>query len=356
MRTRSILNTSILSCLSLFLGACGLIIEPQEYSPVEFTAETPSQRTFNFKNWPVTPHMAEGIIRDTISTGVVPADMVNPEKPRRTAYGISGPNEILVLFPKLKAKAKFKWKVAPEGGLEDFNNSVSREIASYQIQKLFLEPIDYVVPTSLVFCMHYQYHSEILGLEGKPQVPGANCVIGNASLWLNDVKVPPVLFEKKRFLAEPDYAYYLSNFNILTYLIDHRDTRSANVMVPNNDEQYQVFSIDNGTTFGATILYNYFAYNWNIIRVPSLRNETINRLRMLKREDLDTLGVVAQLNKESDEIFRNVIPGKNLNPASSVRIQSEVVQFGLTKKQINGVWNRMQKLIARVDSGEIPVF
>lgn len=354
MRTRFILNTSILLCLSLFLGACGLINLPQDHRPVEFTAKTQPHRTFNFKNWPVTPQMAEGIISDTISSGEVPTD-INPDKAYRTAHGVSGPNEVLVIFPKLQTKAKFKWKVAPSGNLEDFNNSISRELASYQIQKLFLEPIDYVVPTSLAFCIKYQYHSENLGLEDKPQVPGSDCVFGNASLWLQDVKAPPVLFEKSRFLTDPDYAYYLSNFNILTYLIEHRDTRSANVLVPNNDLRYQAFSIDNGTTFG-TIPYNYFAHNWNIIRVPALRNDTVSQLRLLRREDLDTLGVVAQLNKDSDRVFRNVIPDKNLDPAHSVRIQNDIVQFGLTQTQIDDVWDRMQQLIAKVNSGEIPVF
>lgn len=336
------------------LNACGIISLPQDYRPVEFTQEPIAGNENEFPNWPAPPHLVEGAIKEAISSGNVP-NRVNPQNAQRTAHGVSGPNEIVVYFPELQREIKFKWKDSPAGDLDNFNNSVARELASYQIQKLFLDPEDYVVPTSLAFCVTLQHHSELMGLDYQPQIPGSDCVVGNASLWLQDVKTPKVLYEESRFLSEPDYAYNLSNFNILTYLIAHRDARSANLLISDNEKRRHVFSIDNGTTFGA-FPYNFFATNWNIIRVPALRKESIERLRSVKREDLDDLGVVAQLNRENDRVFRNVAPSKNLDPEKPVRIRKEIVQFGLTREQIDDVWARLQKLIEKVDSGEIPVF
>jgi hypothetical protein len=114
--------------------------------------------------------------------------------------------------------------------------------------------------------------------------------------------------------------------------------------------------IDNSTNFG-TIPYNYFAHNWNIIRVAALRKASIDRLRKVKRADLDSLGVVAQLEKDNnDGIFYNVSPGANLDPEEPVRIRVGIIQFGLTKSQIDDVWERLQELLEEVDSGEIPLF
>jgi hypothetical protein len=351
---RLALNSFIIFCLSFILMACGTMSLPQDYRPVEFTTEPSPYGENIFPNWSAPPLVVEGALSDAISSGEIP-ERVDPNMAQRTAHGISGPNEVVVLFPKLEKEVKFKWKVAPSGDLDNYNNSIAREVASYQIQKLFLESEDYVVPTSLAFCITYKHHTKHMGIEVSPQIEGSECVIGNASLWLVNVKVPEVLYDESRFLSEPDYAYHLSNFNILTYLVAHRDTRSANVLVSEDDQRHHLFSIDNGTTFGA-FPYNFFVPNWNIIRVPALRKETIDRLRKVKREDLDYLGVVVQLNKDNDRVFRNVVPGENLDPEIPVRIRVGMVQFGLTKQQIDDVWVRIQTLIERVDSGDIPTF
>jgi len=53
---------------------------------------------------------------------------------------------------------------------------------------------------------------------------------------------------------------------------------------------------------------------------------------------------------------RLVIPGVNLDPKKGARIHEDTVQLGLTKSEIDDVWERIESLIADVDSGKIPVF
>lgn len=356
MRSRLTFYKFTIFCFSMVLTACGMINLPQDHRSVEFTTKPSPHGENKFPNWPAPPQEVEGEISQAM-TASVKSGLTKPHKAKHTAQGVSAPNVVDITFPELHEDIKFKWKVSPSAGdgLENFNNSIARELATYQIQKLFLDPEDYVVPTSLGFCVPYEVHSRYLGLEATPQIEGSDCVFGNASVWLQDIHEPDVLFEESRFLKDPNYAYFLSNFNILTYLVEHRDARSANVMTSKDEQRRQVFTVDNTTTFG-TIPYNPYATNWNIIRAPALRKETIDRLRKIKREDLDFLGVVAQLDKNKENIFQNVLPGKNMDDDASVRIQPDSVQFGLTEDQIDDVWDRLEELINDVDDGKIPVF
>ncbi len=93
-----------------------------------------------------------------------------------------------------------------------------------------------------------------------------------------------------------------------------------------------------------------------MIFVPALRRNSIERLRKLRREDLDQLGVVAQLKKDESGTYRSVPPSENLYPNEGVRILGDTVQLGLARFEIDAVWNRMQSLLARVDNDEITLF
>jgi hypothetical protein len=45
-----------------------------------------------------------------------------------------------------------------------------------------------------------------------------------------------------------------------------------------------------------------------------------------------------------------------MDPNDGATFQDGVVQFGLTTREIDGVYERIGKLIQGVDSGRIPVF
>lgn len=356
MRSRLTYYKFTMLCFSMVLTACGMISGPQDYRPVEFS-EKPSPHGENkFPNWPEPPQVIEGVVSKDITAGAESGKAI-VHKAHQTAAGVSGADKVLVTFPGLHKEIKFKWKAAlsEDEGLENFDNSISRNLATYQIQKLFLDPEDYVIPTSMAFCVPSEAYTQNMGLKATPQIEGSDCVLGNLSVWMLDVRVPEVIFEEQHFLTDPNYAYFLSNLNILAYLVEHRDGRSGNILASKDNYRPQLFIIDNDTTFGINP-YNPFARNWNIIRVPALRKETIDRLRKVKRTDLDFLGVAAQLDKGSDNVFRNAVPGKNLAPKKSVRIFKDTVQFGLSKEQLDDVWKRLEQLIKKVDSGEIPVF
>jgi hypothetical protein len=170
-----------------------------------------------------------------------------------------------------------------------------------------------------------------------------------------DVTIPDTLYDESRFLKDPTYAYFMSNFNLLTYLIQHRDGRVGQFLVAKDDKRRQVFSIDNGISFGFWP-YNFFIVQWENIYVPALRKNSIERLRKIQRQDLDFLGVIAQLELDDNGILQPKPVGKNLDPKEGGKYKDGTVQYGLSKSEIDALWGRIQNIIAEVDAGTIQVF
>ena len=66
--------------------------------------------------------------------------------------------------------------------------------------------------------------------------------------------------------------------------------------------------------------------------------------------------MVAQLELDDDGIFVNIPLGENLDPDDGVRIEGNVIQFGLNEDEIEDLWERIEDLIEDVDEGDVAVF
>ena len=330
------------------LSACGSQPSGGD-AALQFTEAPSPSRKGEFPNWPVPPEFIESQVKVALAL-----NNVEVLKGEQTAEGTSGAEKVEFRFPGLLKDIKFKWKEVSQGKLDGWNNSPRRELASYKMQSLFLEPEDFVVPTSFVYCVPLVIYAKD-HVNASASVSGTRCVLGNLSVWLNNATFPDSLYDEARFLTDPNYAYFMSNFNLHTYIIAHRDGKTSNFLISKDKDRPQVFVIDNGTTFGA-YPYNFFAENWNVIRVPAVRKDSIDRLRKLERKDLDILAVVAELEKDPRGGLIAVPPGDNLNPKLGVRVVGGTVQFGMTKAEIDRAWHRIQALIAWVDNGDLQVF
>ena len=194
---------------------------------------------------------------------------------------------------------------------------------------------------------------------GSPtRAPGTECALVSYAFWLENVTLPDPLYDEQRFLTDARYAYNLASFNILTYLVNHRDNRLGNFLVSKTDEDRRVFAIDNGTTFGA-FFFNWFyppSFAWREIKVPAIPRNAVNRLRKLTKEDLDTLGVIVQLEADRDGILRIEKPGKSIDEEEGVNVRGTTLQLGLTEDEIEDVWERLEHLLEDIDDGKIGVF
>jgi hypothetical protein len=270
-------------------------------------------------------------------------------RPRRLRVSIAGEDDGDPLVFRLK------WKPAPSGGA-GFNNVPSREIAAYAAQRLFLDPDEYVVPPTIARCIDVEVHAQVVGRE-EATLEGTRCVFGLLAYWLENV-TPEDARDFERFETGPAYRRSLAHLNMLTYLIDQRDSRAANFLVSTDPDRPRVFAIDNGLAFGGfknPFTYSPFMKDWGKLQVSRLPNASVDRLRAVTRADLDGLLVVAQFENR-DGLLVEVPPGEPLDEEKEFRVQGETVQLGLNRKQIDAIEKRIRKLLERVDAGEIKVF
>jgi hypothetical protein len=273
----------------------------------------------------------------------------------KAGHSTSGVKVLYVTFPEEKITIRAKWKPAPHGG-EALNNTPRKELAAYEVQKLFLDADDYVVPPSVGRCIPSELHAMQIGGE-KKTFDGSDCVFGVLTYWVENLTDDHV-FDKRRFNRDPAYRKTIANMNLLTYLIDHRDTRRANFMISKDDDRPRAMVVDNGLAFSG--MRNPIASflpkkDWSRLIVPALPREQIDRLRRVTRADLDKLSVVSQLVIDGGQIDE-VTPAASFDAHKGVRRAGNVIQIGLTNSEIDGIERRLKELLQRVDKGEVTLF
>ncbi len=270
--------------------------------------------------------------------------------------GVTGARRVTVRIVGHDEDLRLKTKDFPSG-LDGTNNSPRKELAAYTIQRFFLDPVDYVVPTVGVRCVPLD-DWKTRHTHSPTRVHGTECALISYAFWLQNVTLPEPLYDEQRFLNDARYAYYLANFNLLTYLVSHHDMRYGNALVSKNDEDRRVFAIDNGTTFGA-FFFNWFyppSFSWRNIKVPAIPRNAVNRLRKLKEEDLRSLAVIVQLEADQDGILRIEKPGDPIDEEEGVSVRGTTVQLGLTDGEIENIWERIEHLLEDIDDGKLGLF
>jgi hypothetical protein len=240
-----------------------------------------------------------------------------------------------------------------EPGAEDFNNRPRYDLAAYELQKLFLDPAEYVVPPTALRMMplaELRPHSP----EAKPTFKGSDDVLVVLQYWLHEVKVIADVYNPERFAADPKYARHIGQLNVLTFLIEHGDSNVGNFLISRAEAGPRVFSIDNGVAFEFNESDR--GQLWMKIRVDRLPADTVQRLREITPEELHRrLGVLAQWQLQ-DGRWVAVPPGENLAPARGVRKEGDFVQLGLRRADIEQVERQLARLLKQVDDGKIATF
>jgi len=240
-----------------------------------------------------------------------------------------------------------------EPGAEDFNNRPRYDLAAYELQKLFLDPAEYVVPPTalrMVPLADLRPHAP----EAKPTFKGSDDVLVVLQYWLQEVQVIADVYDAGRFAADPVYARHIGQLNVLTSLIEHGDSNVGNFLISRAEEGARVFSIDNGVAF---------AFNesdrgrlWQDLRVDRLPADTVERLRGITEDELHRrLGVLAQWELQ-DGRWVAATPGENLAPGRGVRRDGDTVQVGLTRSEVADVGRTLRRLLKDLDSGKIKTF
>jgi hypothetical protein len=237
-------------------------------------------------------------------------------------------------------------------GAEEFNNRPRYDLAAYELQKLFLDPAEYVVPPTALRTVPL---AELLPYApaAQPTFAGSDEVFVVLQYWLHEVRVIEDVYDAQRFDADFPYARNIGQLNVFTLLIAHGDSNVGNFLISRAESAARVFSIDNGVAF---------AFNesdrgelWKPIRVNRIPSETVKRLRGITRDELDRrLGIVGTWRRENSR-WVAISSSANLNASRGVRYEGDLVQMGLTRSELNDVWRRLKKLLDDVDAGRIGV-
>lgn len=267
--------------------------------------------------------------------------------------GVMGAQKLSLVFRENHFSIDVKWKAAPAGG-EGWNNSPRREVGAYAVQELFLDPEDYPVPPVVARGISLDAYAAV-DKDAMPNIPETRCVFGGMAAWLQNVVQPAPAFDPKRFSEDARYAFHFANLNLLAYLIAHRDARSNNFLMPTDPSTPRVFSIDNGIAFGG-VLYNFFTWHFDEIRIAGLPKQSIDRLRRVSRHQLSKFGVLGELEADQAGVLHAVAPSPNCDPEVGTRLVPGRIQFGLTVSEIDAMATRLHDLLARIDAGELQLF
>jgi hypothetical protein len=265
--------------------------------------------------------------------------------------GVMGAKKLRLVFND-GFTTEVKWKEAPSGG-DAWNNTPRREVAAYVVQRLFLDPDDYVVPPAVARCIPFEDYRGI-GPTPTPNLLHGRCVFGSVAAWLQNVHVPDETFQQDRFKRDPRYAHRAANLNLLTFLIAHRDAKASNFLISNDPNNPQLFSVDNGISFSGA--YNIFVEHFDHFEVGGVPRQAVDRLRKVTADDLSALGVLGEMRVDANLVLRSVMPSATADPDKGVRNLDDGIQFGLTAEEIAGVAARLQGLLERIDRGELVVF
>jgi hypothetical protein len=245
-----------------------------------------------------------------------------------------------------------KWAVAPRGG-EAFNNQPRYEAAAYELQKLFLDERDYVVPPTVLRMIPQSVFAASPGLKGEPTFEGGDAVLVALQYWTAGV-TPEGVFDQKRADRDSAYARHLGDLNILTYLIRHRDANKGNMLISSDTTNPRLFAVDNGVAFNSPPSNR--GADWQFMRVKRVSSGTAARLRSITDSSLTAaLAVVAQFERRGDDYVATAL-GPNLDKDDGVRRKDATLQFGLTAAEIDGVRDRLKELLKEIEKGKIKTF
>jgi hypothetical protein len=240
-----------------------------------------------------------------------------------------------------------------ERGADTFNNVPRYDLAAYELQKLYLDPPEYVVPPTalrMVALAELRKYSP----DVEVTFPGTGEVLAVVQYWLHDIRVVADVLDPAMFETDPVYARHIGQLNILTYLIRHRDSNTGNFLIGRSSPGARVFSIDHGVAFAS--MDSDRGTLWKDLRVHKLPADAVARLRAVTSDDLAArLGVLAQWRLQ-DGHYVPVPLGVNLAPTHGVRRSGDGLQMGLTKNEIGDVDRLRQRLLAKVDAGDIAIF
>lgn len=265
---------------------------------------------------------------------------------------IPGPPEV-VLRAKWRAQSTWTSK-----------NDPRRELVAYAIQKLYLEPREYVVPPTAAHCFPLAMYRSRVMPAAQASFREVPCVLGYLSYWLEDVVGIIEAGDQGWFGSDDDaldddlfednlpYRESVADMNLLTYLIDHADTHRGQFVIRHDPQAPAVYSIDNSMAFGVK-RNTRVRVDWAKIQVPALSRRATDRLR---EAPIEPLSSIAELELRGGGKLVPVAPGQRAAEPAGIRWVDGRLVIGMTVDELEMLRTRINQLFASIDSSELKLF
>lgn len=336
----------------LLTTACGAADEPDRPPPVPAApltpptvlcvagTERPCRRAEEVESWLASPDL------EIIGTA-------------QTPRGIQGARVLTLRHHGVVFRAKWR----PQSTLSR-RNDPRRELVAYAIQKLFLDPDQYVVPPAAAHCFPLAVYRAYVLPGALPSFRDVPCVLGYLSYWLEDVeslkdaraagwfRSHDDALDDDLFAANPRYRESVADMNLLTYLIDHADSHQGQFLIRRDPRVPAVYSVDNSMAFG--VKHNRrVKVDWSKIQVPAMPARSLDRLR---RADIDRLASITELQLHGAARLVPVAPRRRGAEPAGIRWFQGRLVIGMTVDELAMLRARIAALLAAIERGEPKLF
>jgi hypothetical protein len=247
--------------------------------------------------------------------------------------------------------APFRIKVRRAGaGVSAFNNEPRYELAAYELSRLLFPHDEQIVPAiALRSAPLAQFRA--IDPAAVEAWRGTDSTFYMVQCWLNGAKPHPLAIDESRFAADPAYARTISRLNVLTFLIEHKDSNLGNVMLTGEGPAVRAWAIDNGVAFDSE--ESDVGIFWKNLHVDAVDPALAARLRSLTLGELRArLAVLAQYELVG-AAWEPRAASANFDATRGVRRRGALLQLGLTNKEIGELERRRAKLVRRIEKGDL---
>lgn len=247
--------------------------------------------------------------------------------------------------------AAFRIKVRRAGpGVSSFNNEPRYELAAYEVSRLLLPPGEEVVPA---IALRSEALAEFRAIDpaAAESWRGTRAAMFMVQCWLEGARPHRLEIDATHFAADLAYARAISRLNVVTYLIEHKDSNLGNVMLTGDGTAVRAWAIDNGVAFDSE--ESDVGTFWRDLHVGAIERSLADRLRTLTLAELRArLGVIAQYELVGDA-WEPRPPAANFDAGRGVRRRGNQLQLGLTNHEIGALERRRARLISLLDKGKL---
>lgn len=243
-----------------------------------------------------------------------------------------------------------------------------RELAVYYVQRLFLEPHEYVVPPTTGHCFELEHYRAMVDPEAAPSFADSSCVFGYLNYWVEGMQA---VFEADRagwFDADDgaldedlfeDNAVYrkrMADINVLGVVVRHRDSHWKQFVISENPDHPVVYLVDNSMVFNGTGNTDIPDHDYSKPVVPAFSQATLGRLdQALDRvDDLAVVETFELVDGRLVHVEPRAATGELGN--DGIRWDGHHLFVGLSNVERGIVAGRMRALISRRQNGQLALF